>query len=206
MIKRALILFVRNPELGKVKTRLANTTGNQAALQVYEELLRRTRTVALKVDSLRYVFYSEAVQHSDAWSEEFFIKKRQSEGDLGNRMQEAFKTVFEEGAQQAVIIGSDLPNLKAEDIETAFESLLEYDVVLGPSEDGGYYLLGLNKLIPEIFKNKSWSTDLVLSQTLADLQQKSILLLDEKNDIDSIEDIKDMTLLNIIKNAQQKSN
>ncbi|MDT8347349.1 MAG: TIGR04282 family arsenosugar biosynthesis glycosyltransferase [Flavobacteriaceae bacterium] len=206
MNKRALILFVRNPELGKVKTRLAKTAGDVAALKIYEELLRRTRAVALKVDAIRYVFYSEEIQLNDAWTEDDFVKKVQSEGDLGMRMQQAFKTVFEEGARQAVIIGSDLPDLKAEDIETAFQSLAEYDVVLGPSEDGGYYLLGLNKLIPEIFMNKSWSTENVLSETLADLKEKSILLLDEKNDIDCVEDVTDKKLLNIIKNAQQKSN
>lgn len=189
--KNALIVFTRNPELGKCKTRLAATVGDVAALNIYTFLLKRTAQITTSVKADTYVFYSEMVRENDLWDDNLFRKKMQTEGDLGLKMQTAFEELFTLGYQQVIIIGSDLYDLESLDIETAFEQLISNDYVVGPAEDGGYYLLGMKKMKAAIFQNKNWGTDSVLRETLADLKDSSVALLEEKNDVDYYEDIKD---------------
>ena len=97
-------------------------------------------------------------------------KQIQTKGDLGQKMLDAFQYGFSLGYKKIIIIGSDLYSLRLKHIESAFEKLENYDVVIGPALDGGYYLLGLNSMIPEIFKQKKWSTSSVLKETLSDLK------------------------------------
>ncbi len=131
------------------------------------------------------------MHHNDIWDPDIYSKKQQIEGDLGQKMQNAFLSAFKNGYQNIIIIGSDMHDLYQEDIEEAFKALEIFEYVLGPSEDGGYYLLGMNLFKPELFKNKSWGTDTVLRDTLLDLKGEYLQLLDERNDIDVYEDIKD---------------
>ena len=186
----ALIIFTRNPELGKVKTRLAKTIGDEKALIVYNDLLLHTKneTKAIKCD--KFVFYDSVIVKEDIWSQDFYQKKRQSTGDLGQRMQDAFASLFEMGYQNCIIIGSDLLDLKAMLIETAFKKLKDHDVVIGPAEDGGYYLLGLKKNNTLIFQNKDWGTSTVFEATVRDLATLKVCLLDTLNDIDTFDDLK----------------
>lgn len=190
MTKNALIIFTRNPELGKCKSRLAKTIGNQAALDIYKYLLAHTANVAKDVNADRFVFYSEAITNEDLWSNAHFIKKVQIGKDLGERMHHAFAHVFELGYSKVVIIGSDLLDLTAVTIEKAFQSLDLNRVVLGPAEDGGYYLLGMKELHFNIFQNKSWGTETVRAETLEDLKNTKVSLLQELNDIDTFDDMK----------------
>ncbi|SHG84435.1 hypothetical protein SAMN05444372_110149 [Flavobacterium micromati] len=185
----ALLIFTRNPELGKVKTRLAKTIGNQKALQVYCDLLLHTMTETKPVNSDKFVFYDSSIIEDDIWSREFYHKKLQSNGDLGNRMHDAFETLFEMGYQNCIIIGSDLLDLKTSLIDTAFIKLLDHDAVIGPAEDGGYYLLGLKRNNTLIFQNKDWGTSTVLKATISDLAAHKVCLLDTLNDIDTFEDL-----------------
>ena len=106
-----LLVFIRNPQPGKVKTRLARTVGDEEALRIYHILLERTRTAALGVQAERWLFYSDFIDKNDDWPEADFSKKMQTNGDLGGRMEQAFRTAFEAGAKKAVIIGSDCPEL-----------------------------------------------------------------------------------------------
>jgi len=186
-----LIIFTRNPELGKVKTRLAKDVGDQSALEIYEFLLKHTVSVTKDLEFAKEVHYSEEIQHQDIWDEDIFIKKQQIEGDLGEKMEQAFLSGFKNGYENIIIIGSDLYDLKKADIEEAFKALETFEYVLGPAEDGGYYLLGMNTFKPEIFKNKAWGTDTVLRDTLINLKNVQLQLLEERNDIDVYEDIKD---------------
>ena len=186
-----LIIFTRNPELGKVKTRLAKEVGDQAALEIYEFLLEHTVSATKDLGFTREVHYSEEIQHNDIWDEDIYIKKQQIQGDLGEKMEHAFLSGFKNGYKNIIIIGSDLYDLNQEDIEEAFKALETFEYVLGPAEDGGYYLLGMNTFKPEIFKNKAWGTDTVLRDTLIDLKNVQLQLLDERNDVDVYEDIKD---------------
>ena len=116
-------------------------------------------------------------------------KKLQKGADLGERMQHAFETAFDQGYEKVIIIGSDLFELKPTHITTAFEVLESHEVAIGPSLDGGYYLLGMKQLEPALFKNKKWGTDSVLKNTLKDLQQQKVKLLEALNDIDTFEDL-----------------
>ena len=189
MPKNLLLVFTRNPELGKVKTRLAKTVGNATALKIYIFLLERTRDIAVKVAADRAVYYSVKIRENDIWDATIFQKHQQFGEDLGLRMLHAFKNGFKAGYEKVMIIGSDLYDLTAETIENAFIALENNEVVIGPAEDGGYYLLGMNSLEEKIFKNKDWGTETVRKDTLEDLKDKKVFLLGELNDVDVFEDI-----------------
>ena len=184
-----LLIFTRNPELGKAKTRLAKTVGDETALEIYKFLLERTKNIATEVSSDKAVYYSVKVRENDIWDANIFQKHQQVGEDLGIRMLNAFKNGFKAGYKKVMIIGSDLYDLSSENIEKAFIELNQNDVVIGPAEDGGYYLLGMNSLQEKVFKNKDWGTETVRKNTLEDLQDKKVLLLEELNDIDVFEDI-----------------
>jgi hypothetical protein len=189
MPKKLLLVFTRNPELGKVKTRLAKKVGAETALKIYTFLLERTRDIAAKVASDKAVYYSVKIRENDIWDATIFQKHQQFGEDLGLRMLHAFKNGFKAGYEKVMIIGSDLYDLTAETIENAFIALENNEVVIGPAEDGGYYLLGMNSLEEKIFKNKDWGTETVRKDTLEDLKDKKVFLLGELNDIDIFEDI-----------------
>ena len=147
-MKNTLLIFIRNPQLCKVKTRLARTLGDEEALRIYHVLLKKTRVTALACEADRFLFYSDFVDEQDDWSPAFFQKKIQRSGDLGVRMEFAFQQAFESGADKAIIIGSDCPELTSETLHHAFDLLDTKDFVLGPVPDGGDYLLGMNTFEP----------------------------------------------------------
>lgn len=189
--KNALIIFVRNPELGKCKTRLAETIGAEAALEIYKHLLFHTSNVAKSIATDRFVFYSEDIQQNDIWDDTIFRKKLQVEGDLGLKMETAFSEAFQMGYEKVVIIGSDLFDLKHQHINTAYQDLNTNDAVIGPAKDGGYYLLGLSKMNAPLFRNKPWSTSNLLGETLIELRENNIKFttLETLNDIDTYDDL-----------------
>lgn len=187
---RLLLIFSKNPVPGRCKTRLAKTIGDVAATEIYKVLLRHTALITEPLDAIKEVHYSDFVEEDDMFSDQF-IKKVQSGKDLGEKMKNAFSKGFQAGFQHIVIIGSDLLDITTEDINEAFEALKTYDYVIGPAEDGGYYLLGMNKLNSTLFENKDWSSNTVLQDTLIDLKTEHIVLLDERNDIDTYEDLEE---------------
>ncbi len=186
--KNALIIFARKPEAGKVKTRLAKTIGNANTLQIYIKLLEHTRTVGKEMECDSFVFLTEPM-NDDFW-DGFFCELQHGE-TLGDKMQHAFELVFNKGYQHCVIIGSDCPGLDTKIVKKAFAFLALNDVAIGPAEDGGYYLLGMKKLIPAIFSEKDWSTAAVYQQTIKDLQnlQLSYKVLPVLNDVDEEKDV-----------------
>ena len=191
-----LIIFVKNPELGKVKTRLAQTIGNEQALDIYLRLLDHTKNISAKVAANRAVYYTDFIDTNDLWPENQFRKYLQTGNDLGERMKNAFANAFTEGFEKIVIIGSDCPQLTSAHIEEAFDLLHKHDIIIGPAVDGGYYLLGMSQLILELFTNKVWSSPQVLQQTLADIERLNLshYLLETLRDIDTEEDL---NILNI---------
>lgn len=187
---RALLIFTRNPVLGKCKTRLAAVIGERAALEIYLLLLRHTAFVCGGLPDInKFVYFSEHPYDGTNWDSEIFDYKIQQGADLGLRMKGAFDQAFEAGYSEVIVIGTDLLDLTTADLAAAFEQFSENEVVLGPAQDGGYYLLGLKKPNPGIFQNKAWGTDTVLSDTLADLKDFKTALLPVRNDIDRYEDI-----------------
>ncbi len=189
MSKNLLMIFTRNPELGKVKTRLAKTIGEKAALNIYKFLLQHTVNITKCLQCDKTVYYSEKIKNSDIWDCSIFNKKIQKGIKLGERMQNAFSENLN-NYNKVIIIGSDMYDINQDHINAAFNELENHDTVIGPATDGGYYLLGLKSMNKEIFKNKEWGTSTVLENTLQNLKNVNVFLLEELNDIDIYDDIK----------------
>lgn len=190
-MKQALIVFIRKPELGKVKTRLAATLGNEKALAIYKKLLQHTQHIVTATGIDSFIFYADELVANDNWDFANFYKQLQTNGDLGIKMKTAFETVFAKGYLQVVIIGSDCYELNAEIIVEAFIALENNDVVIGKAVDGGYYLLGMQQLFSFLFKNKQWSTNSVATDTLQDCftNNLSVFELPVLNDVDEEKDV-----------------
>ena len=190
--KDLLIIFTRNIELGKCKTRLARSIGPEKALEIYRFLVEHTANISRDLVADKWVFYSEHPEPEDSFDDNIYKKYKQEGSDLGSRMDMAFRTGFKKGYSRIVIIGSDIYDLDGNDIENAFNSLADDDFVIGPAQDGGYYLLGMIKPNTRIFTNKLWGTENVLEQTLNDLKGESLRILAVRNDVDVYEDIVDI--------------
>jgi len=173
-MKKALVVFARNLELGKVKTRLAQTIGDGEALKVYRDLIAHTCGVVQSLSVKLFLFLPEANPNDNFWARVPFVLREQAVGDLGKKMEAAFIEIFEQGYENIILIGSDCPGLTTEIIEEAFAKLVHTDIVLGPALDGGYYLIGMRQLHKPIFKNKTWSTDVVFAQTIADISKLNL--------------------------------
>lgn len=194
-VARHLLVFARHPELGRVKTRLAASVGPEAALAVYQELLAHTRAVihALPVHKTVWLAEQPGVEAlasvPDPWPQ--YQQAVQPPGDLGAKMQTAFAAAFAAGATAAVIIGTDCPGLNSTILDEAYEALDTHSVVVGPAEDGGYYLLGMSNLYVEFFQDKTWSSATVLRDTLADVSQLglTVAMLATLRDVDDLEDL-----------------
>lgn len=192
MNERLLIVFAKNPEQGKVKTRLAKVIGEEKALAIYYKLLNNTRNIAMEADADVAVFYHQYVDTEDDWDNQQFQKYKQEGKDLGERMYNAIVKGKEKGYQKVCLIGSDIWGLNAEIINTAFGRLAYFDWVFGPAKDGGYYLIGCREPQKEVFELEKWSHPLVLNETLKICDQLNLTvgLVDELNDIDTVEDLK----------------
>jgi rSAM/selenodomain-associated transferase 1 len=186
-----LIIFYRNPELGKVKTRLAKTIGEERALAIYLKLSSHTRDITEELAGAKVIYYSEFADSEDHWPNASYQKKVQQGNDLGEKMHDAFVNAFSDGYKSVCIIGTDCLELTSSIIKNAFQQLITYDAVIGPAVDGGYYLLGMNKLHPEIFKGKSWSTASVCANTISDFKnlKLSFSKLEMLSDIDYENDL-----------------
>lgn len=186
----ALIIFVRNPVPGKVKTRLIPALGVEQATQIYKLLLEHTHNTVAGLAICKFVYYADEVNQNDLWLNQNFEKRLQTGTDLGERMENAFRECFELGFEKVVIIGSDCFQLTTDIVEQAFHFLEQKDAVVGPATDGGYYLLGLRKLLPQLFYDKIWSSDSVFEDTISDLKSfhLSYDLLETLSDVDNPQD------------------
>jgi len=189
MSKKLIIIFVKNIKLGKVKTRLAKTVGNEAASKVYEALVDITERATSNIQIDKRIYFSDAVVASK-WPNAF--KTTQLGINLGERMKNAIHEGFNDGYKSIVLLGSDLPNISSTIITKGLNALDKTEIVFGPAEDGGYYLVGMNKPHAFIFENKPWSDSKLLETTLNELKNKNIdvSLLETLNDIDTFEDLK----------------
>lgn len=191
-----LIIFTRYPEPGKTKTRLIPVLGAEGAATLQRRMTEQKLAEVIKLQS----FYPLSVEVHFAggnqqlmqdWLGSDVIYRRQSEGDIGCRMAWAFHASFETGMNRVVLIGSDCPDLNYQLIAEAFKFLESHDLVLGPATDGGYYLIGLRRLIPELFTGITWSTAEVLQQTqsIAEQLELAVAYLPLLSDIDRPEDL-----------------
>lgn len=194
MSRTTVLVFVRAPRRGEVKTRLAADVGPDAALQLYRRMAEHSVARAREVEGATVrVHYTPADAGAEvaAWLGNEPEYRAQSVGDLGERMRSAVVAAFADGFGRVVIVGSDLPGLTTQILRAAFAELEAHDAVLGPARDGGYYLLGLRRMLPGIFREIPWSTDRVLALTLERLRERGIrpALLPVLGDVDTIEDL-----------------
>ncbi len=191
MNENLLMIFIKNPIRGKVKTRLASTIGDEKALKVYNKLLEHTHKIVSRVKVDKAVFYSDYISEDDFWKKLEFQKLLQKGENLGDKMSNAFITTFNMGYKRVVIIGSDCFEIDEDILTDAFRILEETEIVLGPAKDGGYYLLGMQKHHKQFFENKTWSAENVLLDTLLDISNLKLTfkLLPTLSDIDEEKDL-----------------
>lgn len=183
------------PEPGKVKTRLAESLGDDTALEIYKDLLQNIYSQCIHKNRYKFgVIVSPENKLNDfqKFFSGFDFYFSQTEGDLGKRMKNAFYSLFEKKkADKVILIGSDIPNLNNNIISKAFKELDENDIVYGPTEDGGYYLIGMKKVYQQLFEHIKWGVSDVLSTSLdiADKNNISYYLLEILSDLDTFEDM-----------------
>lgn len=189
-MKRELVVFVKNPVAGKVKTRLAATIGAGKALRIYEHLLEHTVAICREAPQTVSIYFSEEIPEIIPWHDNKFNYYLQEGEHLGQRMEHAFRQAFSRGSREVILIGSDLYDMSSEIIREAFKKLHHSDATLGPAMDGGYYLIGLKNIPEGVFSKKKWGGDTILESTLEDLKRYDVVLLRELNDIDIFDDMK----------------
>ena len=191
MNKLLLIVFAKAPIKGEVKIRLGKTIEMEKSKWVYIQLLHHTAKVTRKskIDTILFENQASKELHSIFYhSKQYLIQ----EGiNLGNKMEAAFRWAFKQDYKKVILIGSDLWTLNEETLFEADHALEQNDFVIGPSYDGGYFLIGMKKFNPKVFKNIPWSTNQVLKETILKIKNKSIYFLELANDIDDLNDLKE---------------
>lgn len=187
-----LLIFTKNPEKGKVKTRLARDVGDDRALEIYKQLLDHTHSVTVDLDCEKHLYYSNHIGRGDIWDLGNYQKFVQQGQDLGDKMSNAFKNAFKEHHGSVCIIGSDCLEINESIIQEAFLKLEQFDFVVGPARDGGYYLLGMKSYFPQLFYNKTYSTPEVFEELVMEIKRldKSFFLLPKLSDVDTLDDLK----------------
>ena len=190
-MNNALIIFIKNPVKGKVKTRLAATIGDDMALVIYQKLLKHTLNIVEHVAAHKFIFFSDAIEESIGYINTPVDKFVQSGNDLGEKMNNAFEQLFKNKYERIIIIGTDCPCITTNILEEAFSKLNDNDVVIGPAADGGYYLIGMKQMQNTLFDNIAWSTSSVLYSTIDKCvnNKLSYTLLAELNDVDEEKDL-----------------
>ncbi len=195
-IPNHLIIFTRYPLPGKTKTRMIPALGEKGAANLQKQMTQHTIKTARQLQSflsvsleIRYTDGNQALMQK--WLGDNLNYQPQVAGDLGKKMHMAAVEAFATGKQRIVMIGIDCPDLTTHILKTAFSHLKSHDLVLGKAKDGGYYLIGFNRLIPQIWQDISWGSSQVFAQTVAKIKHLGIKAsyLKELNDIDRPEDL-----------------
>jgi rSAM/selenodomain-associated transferase 1 len=196
-MSETLIIFSRYPEPGKTKTRMIPALGALGAAELQRKMTEHTLKTAITLKFSRNLaievhFAGGNIQSMTEWLGEDFNYIPQVLGDLGHKMHSCFERAFTLGNQRVVIIGTDCPDIEQTTLTQAFYSLELHDLVLGVAEDGGYYLIGLNQPIAELFQNIIWGTEQVLNQTqnIAQQLKLNVHYLPTLDDVDRPEDLK----------------
>ncbi|MDJ0649437.1 MAG: TIGR04282 family arsenosugar biosynthesis glycosyltransferase [Xenococcaceae cyanobacterium MO_188.B19] len=196
MANSTLIIFTRYPEPGKTKTRMIPALGAEGAAKLQRQMSEHTLKTATEWQkssggNIAIYFAGGNVSLMSNWLGKDLTYYPQKEGNLGYRMESAFNQAFNRGVTRVVTIGIDCPDINLVILNQAFSCLSEKELVLGKAEDGGYYLIGLNYLIPELFQNINWGTSQVLAQTqnIANSLNLNTAYLPMLRDVDRPEDL-----------------
>jgi rSAM/selenodomain-associated transferase 1 len=201
--KKCVAIFVKYPQKGEVKTRLAAFIGHAEALNLYKKMAVRAVSQALKSKADVFIFFHPPGKKKSmiSWLGNNCMYLPQRGKDLGAKMKNCFKDVFNAGYDKAVIVGSDIPRLNADIINKSFIKLKNSRAVIGPAKDGGYYLIGFpkNSFFPLIFDNMKWSTDTVFKYTMKVFKKNKIkpAILPVLQDIDTPEGLKQLPCVNL---------
>ncbi|MGE9271042.1 MAG: TIGR04282 family arsenosugar biosynthesis glycosyltransferase [Verrucomicrobiales bacterium] len=186
--RERVVVFTRYPELGRVKSRLAATLGPERACEIHDQLARHAVAEARGWGGeLQIRVTGGEPEQWDRWLGPA-VWLDQGGGDLGERLARAVDAAFGDGCEKLVLMGTDCPGLDRRVLARSFEVLAEKDVVFGPAEDGGYYLVGLNRRIEGLFDGVDWGTDRVLAQSLAKAPDAGLLA--RLSDVDVEDDLK----------------
>lgn len=193
-----LIVFSRYPEPGRSKTRMIPALGADGAAELHRRMTQHTlqwteRLAVTRPVDVRVRFTgADAIAMAECFGSQF-VYEPQSDGDLGQRLERAFRESFQADCRRVVVVGTDCPSLSDEIVRQAFDHLQDHDLVIGPATDGGYYLIGLCQHSESLFKDIAWGSDQVLQQTLSAARQAklSIAVLPTLADVDRPEDLAD---------------
>ncbi len=199
----AILLFVKAPLPGQVKSRLAAVLGNAVVLELYRnfvlDLLQAVDHTGLP--SVIFHHPPDAAGEIADWLGSERIYKGQQGKDVGERMEQAFRDTFSGGCSRVVLIGSDIPDLPCHVLAGAFDALERHDAVIGPAEDGGYYLIGFRRetFLPEVFRGIPWSTNTVFQLTIGILERagQTVHHLARWRDVDTTDDLRDLMRRNL---------
>lgn len=197
--KKALIIFAKVPKPGQVKTRLQPDLSPDLSSQIYLAFILDTLNTTASLKGVKRILGCDATRRDPFFiqlAERYDVVLIDQEGeDLGARMRNAIAESYRLGFGQAVIIGTDIPTLPVDYIQEAFKRLKECSLVLGPSADGGYYLIGCSGSVPPIFDGIAWGTEQVLTQTLQRITEKNLdaTLLPFWYDVDTVQDLRFLT-------------
>ena len=191
MKKQAVIIFVKYPEPGKVKTRLASKTNEAFALKFYNAI---AQIIFEEIEQLgndvdKYIYFSPLpdIELLKKWVKRDFFYVEQRGTNLGQKISNALKELFDKGYGKVIIMGSDVPDISKEVIQRSLILLDEKNVVIAPADDGGYSLLGIDAFYPMLFENIEWSTEKVFETTRSIIAENNLSLevIEKLNDIDT---------------------
>ncbi|MEO7043917.1 MAG: TIGR04282 family arsenosugar biosynthesis glycosyltransferase [Ferruginibacter sp.] len=204
MMENALIIFIKNPVKGKVKTRLPATIGDDMALEIYQKLIRHTLNMVKNTGADKFLYFSDSIDETIGYANTPVHKFVQSGNDLGEKMNNAFVQLFKTGYKRVTIIGTDCAGINENILEKAFGELNNSDVVIGPATDGGYYLLGIKEMHSALFEKIAWSTSAVLHSTIerCNSNNLSYSLLTALSDVDEEADLVHLDNISDLKNQK----
>ena len=197
-----IIVLAKAPILGEVKTRIGKNIGMDRSKWIYEQLLSHTSNVTKKTKIMTVLFKNKNNEKLENLFKHSVKSKLQLGENLGEKMTNAFQWAFKKKYKKIVLIGTDLWTLNKKIITDSFKLLDKCDLVIGPSYDGGYFLIGMKNPDGNIFKNIPWSTNNVLEKTILKIKDRKISFLEIAKDIDSFSDVK--SNLSLLKKYNKK--
>ena len=198
--KRCILFFAKYPQVGQVKTRLADEVGDEHAAELYKRFVLDMLSMlnSLDTDIIIAVEPAEACGVFPEWTGGQYRYIGQVGRNIGEKMKNAMEAAFEQGYDRAVLIGSDLPDLPGDFLRYALDALDRYDAVMGPAHDGGYYLVGFGQksFLPEVFRGMTWGSEEVFTRTMTVLDQAGLKthVLPEWYDIDTAADLQNLAI------------
>ena len=193
-MKDALIILVHDSVPYDIKSGKDDIITDNESIGMRKQLFMHTHRITVDINADKFLFIKESSSDDDIWIKGDYIKRLQRGRGLGEKMTNAFETVFSLGYSKVIMIGSDSIEIEIDHLKHAFNYLDNYDIVIGPAQEGGYYLIGMKKMHSVLFRYKAWNTPILLQQTLGDIA-KLRLTYHLQQVLSDVEDEKEKYLL-----------